>query len=63
MRILGGIMNIGKAVRLGLFILSWYQKASKDGKISIEEIIEGAIQGLQYAGVDLQVDIPEEYME
>ena len=55
-------MNLFKAIRLGIYVLSWYQNAAKDGKITVEEIVEGALGGLQHANVDIEVDIPKELL-
>ena len=56
-------MNVFKAIKFGIYVLTWYSSASKDGKITIEEIVEGALGGLEQAGVNLTVDIPEELLK
>ena len=56
-------MNIYKAIKFGIYVLTWYSHASKDGKITIEEIVQGAIGGLEQAEVTLEVEIPEELLK
>lgn len=47
--------NIFKALSLGMYIIAWLERASKDGEISQEEILE-VIQGA-VATVGLKVAI------
>lgn len=47
--------NIFKALSLGMYIIAWLERASKDGEITQEEILE-VIQGA-VATVGLKVSI------
>lgn len=48
-------MNFYKAISLGFYILAWLQRASQDGKITQDEIVE--MIGGAIAAVDLKVEI------
>ena len=49
------MINILKALSLGTYVIAWLERASKDGEISQEEILE-VIQGA-VATVGLKVSI------
>ena len=43
-------MNIFKAIALGSFLISWYYRATKDGKITQDEVNEMVLEAFQLIG-------------
>lgn len=50
-------MNVWKALSLGMFLLGWFERASKDGQITPQEIAEGVIGAIAELKLDLKVDL------
>lgn len=48
-------MNLYKAISLGMFLLGWFQRASKDGKITNHELAEALSGALEQ--LDIKIDI------
>ena len=51
-------MKIFKAISIGMFLMAWFARASQDGKITSDEIIEGVIGAAEAAGIDIDIDVP-----
>lgn len=50
-------MNLFKVIKVGMFVLSWYESASADGKITQEEIKQ-ALEGiLGEDGIDINIKL------
>lgn len=50
-------MNFLKALQIGSFLLGWLQRASIDGKIDLDEIVE-LIQGIiRLSDLDVRIDL------
>ena len=52
-------MNWWKAVSIGTYILGWLTKASADGRITVDEVIELVEGAIRTAGLDVQIDVPK----
>lgn len=50
-------MSFWKAISLGMYLLGWIQRASQDGKISPDEVLEAISQAIQIVGIDVKIDI------
>jgi hypothetical protein len=50
-------MNLFKVIKIGMFILNWYEDASEDGQITHDEIKE-AINGiLGTNAIDINIEL------
>lgn len=46
-----------RALTLGMYCLAWFERASRDGKITQAEIIEGVTGAVDAAGIDVEIDV------
>lgn len=51
-------MSIWQAISMGSYLLAWYTRASADGVLTQNEVIEGVRGALEVAGVDIQIAVP-----
>ena len=56
-------MNIYKALSLGMYMLAWFDRASKDGKITQEEIVEGVYGAVRTIGINVEIDVPYRFQK
>jgi hypothetical protein len=51
-------MNFWQAMSMGSFLLAWYSRASADGKITQQEVLDGVREALMVAGVNIEIEVP-----
>jgi hypothetical protein len=51
-------MNFWQAMSMGSFLLAWYARASADGKITQQEVLDGVREALLVAGLDIEIEVP-----
>lgn len=51
------LRSIFTVIRVGSFVIDWYESASSDGQISFDEVTELLEGAVKASGVDLDFDV------
>lgn len=51
-------MKLWTILQIGGYVLGWFERAARDGKITGAELVELATGAAQLAGLDLKIDVP-----
>lgn len=54
----GKQMKIWKAIPLGMYLIAWFERAGRDGKITQKEITDAMLGAMDVVGIKIDLAVP-----
>ena len=51
-------MNFWRAMALGGYLLGWFERAARDGRITVPEVLELVQHLILETGLNIEIDVP-----